>query len=330
MDTDLASQTILIVDDNPTNLEVLSDTLTSNGFQVAVATDGESALEQVAYSQPGLILLDVMMSNLDGFETCRRFKTNPDLDDIPIIFITALSDTESKVKGFTLGAVDYITKPFQYEEVLARVKVHLQLRFLTRTVQEQAIALQKINQELENLANLDSLTGLANRRRFDQHLEQGWQRQMEKQQPLSLILCDIDYFKPYNDYYGHQAGDTCLRQVAQAISLLIKRPTDLVARYGGEELAVTLPNVALAEAVQIAESIRLKVKQLKIPHAHSKASPYITLSLGVSSQIPTKRSQALSLVATADKALYLAKERGRDNWVALQNPQESAIYFYVT
>lgn len=326
MDAGLTSQTILIVDDNPTNLSVLSETLTSNGFQVAVALDGESALEQIAYCQPGLVLLDVMMSDLDGFEICRRLKANPDLEDIPIIFITALADTESKVEGFALGAVDYITKPFQYEEVLARVRVHLQLRFLTRTVQEQAVALQKINQELENLANLDGLTGVANRRRFDHYLAQTWQQQMEKQRPLSLILCDIDYFKLYNDHYGHQAGDACLKQVSQAISLLIHRPTDLLARYGGEELAIVLPDVSSEDAGKIAELIRSSVKQLKISHDRSQSSPYITLSLGVSSQVPTERSQAISLIASADKALYLAKKRGRDTWVILQSLESEADF----
>jgi PleD family two-component response regulator len=161
------ARVILLVDDNPTNLAVLSQALKSAGYKIRVAMDGESAIEQVTSDPPELILLDVMMPGIDGFETCTRLKANLATKDIPIIFITASADVENKVKGLSLGAVDYVTKPFQQEEVLARVHVHLELRFLTRKVQEQAIALNEANQQLSRLALLDGLTELANRRRFD-------------------------------------------------------------------------------------------------------------------------------------------------------------------
>lgn len=305
---------ILIVDDNPTNLSVLSHTLKNAGFKVRVAVDGESAIEQVEYDPPDLILLDVLMPGLDGFETCIRLRSNSITQDIPIVFITALSDRENKLKGLTIGAVDYITKPFQEEEVLARVRIHLRLRFLTQKLAQQAAALQKVNQELQSLAVVDSLTQVANRRRFDEYLHQEWRRLRREQQPLSLILCDVDYFKRYNDTYGHQAGDACLKQIAQAIVRTIKRPADLVARYGGEEFAIILPNTDVAGVMQIAESILQQVQKLKIVHAKSEVSEYVTLSLGVISQVPSQDSLPEFLIASVDVALYAAKARGRNTY----------------
>jgi diguanylate cyclase (GGDEF)-like protein len=305
---------ILVVDDNPTNLSVLSIALKAAGYKIRVAMDGESAIEQVQEDAPELILLDIQMPGIDGFETCKKLKKSPLTQDIPIIFITASTDLENKVKGLSVGAVDYITKPFQQEEVLARVRVHLELRFLTRKVQEQAIALQQANQKLHRLANLDGLTEVANRRRFDEYFDQEWQRSGREQTPLSLILCDIDYFKNYNDHYGHQAGDSCLRRVAKAISETLCRPTDLVARYGGEEFAIILPNTSSEGAVHVAELLQLRIKQLEILHAQSRVSSYVTLSLGISSQIPVLLQENQTLIAATDKALYLAKSEGRNTF----------------
>jgi diguanylate cyclase (GGDEF)-like protein len=213
-----------------------------------------------------------------------------------------------------VGALDYITKPFQMEEVIARVKVHLELRFLTLKVQEQAIALHLANKELQLIANLDGLTEVANRRKFDEQLEHEWKRLLREQKPLSLILCDIDYFKRYNDFYGHQAGDSCLIQVARAIRESVNRSTDLVARYGGEEFAVILPNTDLAGATHIAKVIQANIEKLKIDHLQSKVNSYVTLSLGISCQIPNLKSKSTSLVSIADQALYEAKNQGRNNF----------------
>lgn len=305
---------ILIVDDNSTNLAVLSQSLKAAGYKIRVAIDGESALEQIRREPPDLILLDIQMPGINGFETCGRLKANPKTLDIPVIFITASSGTENIVKGLSLGAVDYITKPFQREEVLARVRVHLQLRFLTRMVQKQAIALQRANLELERLANLDGLTQVANRRCFDEHLAQEWEKSIQTRLFLSLILCDIDYFKRYNDHYGHQAGDSCLKKVAKAIEASIRYPTDLVARYGGEEFAILLSNATLYDAIQVAKLIQFNVKSLEIPHMQSEVNPFITVSLGVSSQIPIFGTESSSLIAAADQALYTAKKHGRDHY----------------
>jgi diguanylate cyclase (GGDEF)-like protein len=172
--------------------------------------------------------------------------------------------------------------------------------------------LQEANQKLERLATLDELTQLANRRRFDQYLETEWRRQSREQTPLSLILCDIDSFKSYNDTYGHPGGDECLRRVAGAIGDAVDRPSDLVARYGGEEFAVILPNTEITEAVQVAEHIQVKIAALQLPHAGSLVSNYITVSLGVASMIPASESGAEILIAAADLALYQAKDKGRD------------------
>jgi diguanylate cyclase (GGDEF)-like protein len=311
---DYRESIVLIVDDNPTNLLVLSQTLKEVGLKVRVSMDGESALEQVQEEQPELILLDIQMPGIDGFETCERLKSNPSTSDIPVIFITANHGTESIVKGLSLGAVDYVIKPFQKEEVLARVQVHLKLRLLARKVQEQAIALQIANQQLERLANLDGLTQVANRRRFDEQLKLEWGRSVRESTPLSLILCDIDYFKRYNDFYGHQAGDACLKQVAKAIEQSLGRPSDFVARYGGEEFVVILPNTGFEGASHVAELIQRNVEQLNISHAESKVTDRITLSLGIGSTTLTNDASAVSLIATADKALYEAKRRGRNNF----------------
>jgi diguanylate cyclase (GGDEF)-like protein len=316
---------ILIVDDNPTNLSVLSKALKTAGFRTRVAVDGESAIATATEDPPDLILLDVQMPGIDGFETCTRLKTIPSVKEVPVIFITASADVENKVKGLSLGAVDYVTKPFQHEEVLARVKVHLMLRLLAKKVQEQAEALQKANEELNRLANLDGLTEVANRRRFDDYLACEWYRSARERQPLSLILCDIDYFKYYNDYYGHQVGDTCLKQVAQTIQASLKRPADLLARYGGEEFAIVLPNTPPEGAICVAETIRSNIHQLKIPHDRSLVDPCITLSLGVAFQIPNTHSQPKLLIAAADRALYSAKAKGRNNAYAL-SASESAQY----
>lgn len=308
------SSLILIVDDNPTNLKVLFNVLKEAGFRTFVAKSGEDALAQLELITPDLILMDVMMPGISGFETCKRIKANPKTQDIPVIFLTALSETEDKVTGLTIGAVDYITKPLHHNEVLVRVRVHLQLRHLTRTVEAQAAALQQANQELQRLVNLDGLTQVANRRRFDECLQQEWKRLLREQQPLSLILCDVDYFKTYNDAYGHLAGDDCLKQIAQALQQSIQRPPDLAARYGGEEFALILPNTQLSGAIHIAKQIQVMVQNLNIPHRASDVGDRVTLSLGISTQVPSQESSIARLIEEADQALYRAKEHGRNTY----------------
>ncbi|MGB7441458.1 MAG: PleD family two-component system response regulator [Coleofasciculaceae cyanobacterium] len=334
--------TILIVDDNPTSLRVLFNFLVDAGFQVLEAHDGNSAIELATKVRPDLIILDVIMPGIDGFETCRRLKACQSTQDIPVMFMTALSQTAVVVKGLELGAVDYIIKPTQQEIVVARLTTHLTLQKLRHNLEEQnaqlqleiqqrqqaELALQEANQKLKRLATLDGLTQVANRRRFDQYLSQGWNILIREKLPLSLVMCDIDFFKLYNDNNGHQAGDKCLQQVTRAIRQVVKRAADLVARYGGEEFAVILPHTNSKGALKVAEQIRASIREMSIPHRQSPVSQYVTLSLGVSSTIPSLESSPEMLIAAADQALYQAKLSGRDRAIfaptaALENQDVS-------
>ena len=327
--------TILIVDDSPTNLGVLSDFLTDAGFTVLIAQNGESAIQKVISAVPDVILLDIIMPGIDGFETCRRLKANELTQNIPVIFMTALSQTAVVVKGLQLGAVDYIIKPTQQEIVLARVTTHLTIQKLQHSLQKQnaqlqqeikqrqraEVALQEANQELHRLATLDGLTQIANRRRFDECLNLAWHICVREQVPLSLLLCDVDFFKLYNDAKGHPAGDECLQQVAQALKRSIKRAADLAARYGGEEFAVILPNTNGKGALRVAEIIQLSIRTLAIVHPKSPISEYVTLSVGVACTVPCHESSPEKLLAATDRALYQAKESGRDRVVFAQLAQ---------
>lgn len=477
---------ILVIDDSPTNLKLLTQMLSEQGYNVRVAPNGKLALQSVLTIPPDLILLDIIMPKMDGYEICEQLKADERTRDIPVIFLSGLNEAIDKVQAFAAGGVDYITKPFEPLEILARIENHLRLRSLQLQLREQnaqlqllltatqaiskaanvdaalkvilskvcetigwdfgeawlpksggevlvcsggwyasdasllpfrqqsqtltftpntglpgrvwlskkpewiedisiaderyfcrckiaasvglkaalgvpiifgdrvlavlvflhknqitldprlielvnavatqlgsliqrkktETALKQANQELERLAALDGLTGVANRRQFDKILQQEWYRLKRDQLPLSLILCDVDYFKSYNDRYGHLEGDNCLRQVAAAISRASRRPADLVARYGGEEFAVILPNTTTEGALQVAELIRLEVEKLKISHALSQASQYVSLSLGVSSIVPTGDRSKEELIEMSDRALYTAKQQGRNCTVA--------------
>jgi diguanylate cyclase (GGDEF)-like protein len=317
----MSTQTLLLIDDNPTNLRVATEHLRSNQFEILTARDGKTGIERARLAQPDLILLDVQMPGLDGFATCELLKRDPLTKHIPVLFMTAQTDIEAVVKGFAAGGVDYLAKPVQVAELLARVNTHLTISRLQRDLQAEIIerkqieaALRKANHELQRLAVLDELTQVANRRRFDQYLQAQWS---QPQQPaLSLLFCDIDHFKQYNDGYGHQAGDHCLHLVAQTLSRVVGHVKDLVARYGGEEFAAILPDTELNGAISVAEAIRSELHQLSLPHAYSAVSNVVTLSIGVASLAPSSQHQPADLIARADAALYRAKDGGRNrvNW----------------
>jgi diguanylate cyclase (GGDEF)-like protein len=298
---------ILIVDDMPDNLRFLSEILSHKGYDTRTVINGQMALMAAETVPPELILLDVCMPGMDGYEVCHRIKSDPRICHIPIIFLSALDDVSDKVRAFEIGGVDYITKPFQTEEVLARVKTHL-------TLSRLQLQLQDANRELKRLVNLDGLTQLANRRCFDEQLEQEWRRLMRDQQPLSLILCDIDFFKQFNDTYGHPAGDECLRQVAAVLQSCVKRPADLAARYGGEEFAIILPATPQSGAIELAQRIQAEILQLQQVHATSSVSPYLTLSLGIATFVPQGDRSSNHLISETDQALYQAKQAGRNRF----------------
>ena len=326
---------ILIVDDKLDNLRVLSTILTEEGYQVRKALNGQMALIACQTKQPNLILLDINMPDMNGYEVCQRLKANPETSHIPVIFISVLDEVTDKVKGINMGAADYITKPFQFQEVMARVENQLTIQRLQielsstreKLVQQNAlflseierrtkaeIALQEANQKLHELVWSDSLTQIANRRYLDDYLQREWHRAAREKISLSLLLCDIDYFKSYNDTYGHLAGDDCLKGVAQAINSTVRRPADLVARYGGEEFAVVLPNTSFEGAVRVAENIQSCLEKLKIYHPASDVSKYLTLSIGIAASIPSHHFSFLTLLADSDRALYAAKLRGRNEY----------------
>jgi diguanylate cyclase (GGDEF)-like protein len=289
--------TLLIVDDVPGNIMILGDLL-GEDYEVRFALSGRDALLAAAEGDVDMILLDVIMPGLDGYQVCRSLKSDDRTADIPVIFITARDDVEDEARGLAMGAVDYITKPFSRAIVKARIKTQVDLK--------------KKTDLLARLAQLDGLTGLANRRRFDQVVEQEWQRGVRAGSWLSLILLDIDHFKSYNDHYGHPTGDTCLKQVAACLEETSGRAADLAARYGGDEFAILMPGTDPAGAQWVADRVRNSVRNHAIEHAESPASTRVTVSIGVASVIPTNLGSPDQLIEFADEVLYAAKARGRD------------------
>ncbi|MDI1330613.1 diguanylate cyclase [Pseudomonas sp.] len=287
---------LLIVDDQPTNIRVLHE-LFREDCDVFMATSGEQAIGVCRLQLPDLILLDVVMEGIDGHEVCRRLKADPATQGIPIIFVTAQQQESDEVSGLELGAVDFISKPINPTIVRARVRTHLTLKLQ--------------NDLLRSMALMDGLTGVANRRKFDEDILADWRQCFRERKPLSLVLVDVDFFKRYNDQYGHQAGDGCLKSVAQELSLTVRRPYDLVARYGGEEFACVLPNTNLAGAVEIAERMQERIRALGIEHSASDVDSVVTVSLGVATVTPTGDLTISALIEAADKQLYRAKIAGR-------------------
>ncbi|MEH2382509.1 MAG: diguanylate cyclase [Nostoc sp.] len=440
---------ILLVDDIPENLQLLSDSLVKLGYTVRGVTSGRMALKTVKIKRPDIILLDIKMPEMDGYQVCRTLKADEVLRTIPVIFISTLDDVFDKVTAFESGGIDYITKPFQMQEVVARLENQLTIQRQQRLLEEENIkcreteeilyqsramlasilnssldgiaamqavrnlatgdiedfcclvvnpviarafgssrkdmigklllkkllvnlepelfnhlinivetgealkgdfyyplgnsswyhfvavkqgdgfaitirditerkqielALQDVNQKLEQLVNLDGLTQVANRRCFNGRLEAEWKRLAREQQPLSLILFDVDKFKSYNDYYGHLGGDDCLIRIAQTVQEIVRRSADLVARYGGEEFLVLLPNTDLVGAIKVAQNIQQAIHDQAIPHAKSDIKDIVTVSLGITSIIPTCDTKPDTLIASADKAMYNAKQKGRDRY----------------
>jgi diguanylate cyclase (GGDEF)-like protein len=294
------TQKVLVADDDIVNRQVLAELLKPE-HTVLLAKNGEQALERAARHLPDLILLDVVMPDMDGYEVLRRLRADAQTAHITVIFISGLGRPEDEANGLKMGAADYISKPFNETVVMARVAMHLQM------VRQRRM--------LEHLAHVDGLTELANRRRFDEVYEAEWQRSRRSGRPLSLALLDIDAFKQYNDFYGHPAGDRALRAVARTAASGLRRPADLAARYGGEEMVLLLPDTEAAQAQQVVASICSAIADLQIPHEASGVAPMLTVSAGGATLNTATTENCGELFSAADTLLYEAKKSGRNRVV---------------
>jgi len=290
---------LLLVDNEKSSLKLLSKILGSD-YTIYTAANGTNAIKIAKEFMPDLILLDILMPGMDGYETLSELKKHDRTKKIPIIFITGLSSNEDEEKGLSLDAVDYISKPFSDMIVKLRVRNQIQIINQMRTI--------------EHLSMIDQLTNLPNRRSFDERIHVEWNRAIREQTPISLLIFDIDRFKNYNDTYGHQQGDVALQSVAKVLSLASKRSSDFAARWGGEEFVILLPNTPLNSAMDIAEMIRKNIEKENIPYAGNLTTK-ITASIGVNTITPTLEDSTDVFFSAADKALYAAKEAGRNKVV---------------
>ncbi len=291
---------ILVIDDSEINTLLLVSLLEDEHI-LLTANNGVDGIALAVSEAPDLILLDVTMPGMDGYMVCEELKSNAQTKDVPIVFVTAMDELEDEARGLELGAIDYITKPFSPQIVKARVRNHLELKLA--------------RDRLMQLSMIDGLTSIPNRRQFDKVLVREWQRQLRRQEAISVLLMDIDFFKQYNDLYGHLKGDDCLKQVAGIISGLMQRTTDLAARYGGEEFVCILPETDSEGAKRVAEHIIEKLNEVRIEHAGSTICQYVTLSIGIKSQVPQHNDVIDDFIEAADKALYQAKQTGRNRYV---------------
>jgi len=338
---------IAVIDDSMLSLKVIEKYLTSSGFSDILtfisAKDAYRAFElntPLCRKDIDLILVDIVMPDIDGIQVCRTIKENYAFADVPVIMVTGLTDKENLQLAFSAGAVDYIRKPVDKTELLVRVSSALRLkheidrrksRELELMARESELMaresellvitrqLEDTNNVLKGLSFLDGLTGIANRRHFDEVLVRECKRAKRDNNYISLLMIDIDYFKAYNDTYGHLGGDDCLKAVALSIRETLKRPGDFVARYGGEEFVVILPNTEESGAYTIAESIRANVIGLRIRHENSKCCEFVSVSVGGVSQTPGISFSPESLVSTADKTLYRSKQEGRNRVIVVDN-----------
>jgi len=302
---------LLVVDDQPANVQALYQVFAPD-HQVLVASNGLQAERLCRDKRPDLVLLDILMPGMDGYEVCARLKADPETKDIPVIFVTGESDEAAETRGLDVGAVDFITKPINPRIVRARVRTH--------------ITLKQQSDRLRQIALIDGLTGANNRRRFDEALATEVARAARNARALSLLMLDVDHFKRFNDHYGHQAGDECLRRVAAALMGTLSRPGDMVARYGGEEFACILPETEYNGAIAVGHLLEQRVRSLQIAHAESPTAPVVTVSVGVASCSGQFFARESELLAWADAQLYRAKHNGRARveGAPLPGPQPAA------
>jgi diguanylate cyclase (GGDEF)-like protein len=292
-----AKQKILIVDDETTNIQVLNATL-RNDYNTFFATNGQDALHAISEIMPDLILLDVQMPDMDGYQVCRQIKSDPLLQDIPVIFLTSLNQQQDEAIGLELGAVDFITIPYIPAILNLRIRNHLEMK--------------RQRDILASLSHIDGLTGIANRRAFDENIDREWRRAMRSNKQLSVLMIDIDCFKLYNDSLGHLAGDDCLREVARTLQIPMARAGDLLTRFGGEEFVAILPETHGDGAELMANKLLTSVRERAIPHPASTVADIVTVSIGAATCLPENSLAPISIVEAADLALYRAKQEGRN------------------
>ena len=295
---------ILIVDDENLQIKALAHLL-ENDYTIYIAKNGEAALEIAEKYTPDLILLDILMPDMDGYETISHLKANSKTNNIPVVFTTGLRDEDDEIKGLEHDVADYITKPFNPKIVPLRVRNQIKI----------------INQmrAIERLSRIDQLSNIPNRRYFVERLEADWGSSIRKFQPLSILILDIDFFKKYNDTYGHQQGDNAIRETARILTRSLNRPGDFAARYGGEEFVVLLPDTDQDGALQIAERIRANIEVTEIPkHESTNLVTKITVSIGANTIVPRVSDSMDLFISRADNALYTAKENGRNQVSAYQ------------
>lgn len=309
LSTPKTSPLILLIEDEVVMRTQMRMFLQKEKYQVIEAGNGQEGIDACKRLKPDMVLLDAVMPVMDGFACCAQIQSLPKSEFIPILMITGLGDSLSVDRAFDAGAIDYVTKPIHWPVLRQRVRRLIQQ---SQLLQELEVA----NQQLKLQASTDSLTQLANRRQFDHQLEQEWRRMAREQAPLSLILCDVDFFKGYNDTLGHTAGDKCLRQVAKVIQNSANRPGDLAARYGGEEFAVILSKTDQEGAIRVAEKAQARLRAMQLPHPGSAVSSHVTVSLGIATAFPHQLPDFLpeALITAADKALYEAKAAGRNRF----------------
>lgn len=296
--------TILVVDDMTTTLLLIHDLL-KDTYEVKIAKSGTKALEILeSPNDIDLILLDIEMPDINGYDVCKRIKNNETIKNIPIIFITGRTSQEDEEYGLNLGAIDYITKPFNKAIVKLRIKNYLNLKIK--------------NDMLEKLSMYDGLTNIRNRRFFDETFEKTFSEIKRDKKSLAVLMIDIDFFKPYNDNYGHGQGDETLRKVAKALEKTIKRASDFVARYGGEEFVILLKDINKDGVEAVANNLLNAIRELKITHEFSKIENYVTISIGASFYNSNSDVTKLELLLKADETLYNVKNSGRNNFAILE------------
>jgi len=308
---------ILVVDDSRTYQAMLASYLVAMGYEPVSAMNGKEALELFPQEWPVLILMDVNMPGMDGYEAARKIR---DLGEewaewVPIIFLSTSIEDKDIVMGIEAGGDDYLSKPISEMVLQAKIKAMLRMADVRRTALEATEELAKANEKLEQLSKSDGLTGIANKRYFGEYLKQEWLRCMRAESPISLLFIDVDYFKLYNDNYGHLEGDICLKKIARVLDESIHRSADMVFRYGGEEIAVILPDTEHHGMCHMGEIMVQSVRALKMPHAYSPAADVVTISAGGVTVVPEQGQREDVLVRQADQGVYQAKKQGRNRFI---------------